>query len=676
MAKVILSPIGNSLPKSKHSKNKSKHSELESKLRKKQEQTREGWGQKYVDRVHEKGKLTTWERLKKLIDSEEDFFPINTFANDGIEFDQGGLKKTSPSAGVITGFGRVCARRVMIIANDNTVASGSWWPKTPEKIIRAQEIALKLKIPVIYLVDCSGLFLPEQRNSFPGKYGAGKIFKMNALLSSAGVPQITGVMGDCIAGGGYMPIISDKVIMTENAYMVIAGTAVIRGAKSQNLTSLDIGGANVHVHESNCADMRAPDDSSCIELIRHEVRKCAASASAYYQDSEPAEPNFSPLELTEVVPAGQGQLYAIREVIARLVDSSLFWEIFPQFGQEVVTGVARIGGLYVGIVANDQEPKTNPYNSEHKRPGGILYREGVSKISTFVRACNDDGIPIVWLQDISGFDVGAQAEQQGLLGYGSNLIYANSNHETPMVSVLLRKASGAGYYAMAGMPYDPVLQLSTPVTRLSVMEGKTLAIGAYHSKLDANFKIKISDKKEKSQIENGMKAIEERIERDMDPYISASNLDTDEIVALQGIRNYLVCVIDASYQSQGTRRIKNPRIWSLHDLKLLEEQLSENPVGGTGSSEIQSTFSKQKKITKNAITAPMGGIIYFRPSPEEANFISGQIITPGQTVALIEVMKCFYPIVYEGKAEVKLKAFLVEEGAVVTAGEGIINLDA
>ena len=426
-----------------------------------------------------------------------------------------------------------------------------------------------MRIPVIYLVDCSGLFLPEQGRTFPGARGAGHIFKKNSELSAAGVPQVAGVFGDSIAGGGYMPLISDKVYMTESAYMVIAGAALIQGAKSQNLSSLDIGGADVHVHLSNCADYRAPDDPTCLDLIREEIKTMPSSAVPYYRYGEdPAPPAYDPKELSQVVPSEHTRPYNVEQVIARLVDDSLFWEVLPEVGQEVRVGIGRINGLYVGIVANEQELIDHPIQPGRKRATGILYREGVAKLAIFSRACNDDGIPIVWLQDIAGFDIGAEAERQGLLGYGSSLIYTNSTNETPMITVLLRKASGAGYYAMAGLPYDPVLQLSTPITRLAVMEGRTLAIGAFNTKLDGDFKIMTQDPEERAGIEAGMKKVEATIEADMDPYAAAAQMDTDEIIKLGEVRSYLEAIVEMTYQSHGYRRVKNPRIWSIHDLAI------------------------------------------------------------------------------------------------------------
>lgn len=572
MAQVILEPIGSPINSSNDYfiANRKKMLALEHKLDQKRQQVKQGWGPQYVERVHQKGKLTAHERIELLADSVDSIYPIQSFVNDAIEFGDSGGKKTSPSAGVVTALVRVHNRIVIVVANDNTVASGSWWPKTPEKIIRAQEIALKLKLPMVYLVDCSGLFLPEQSKSFPGKTGAGHIFKMNSLLSDSGVPQIAGVFGDCIAGGGYMPIISDKVFMTEQAYMVIAGAALIRGAKSQHLSSLDIGGPDVHVNISHCADFRVPNDEICIQRIREEINSMPSSAASYYRgDFEASLPLLPVDQISDVVPVDARVVYDVRQVIARLVDDSLFWEILETHGREVIIGIGRINGLYVGIAANVQELTPHPSDEKLMRAGGILYREGVAKLAMFSRACNDDGIPLIWLQDISGFDVGVEAEKQGLLGYGSSLIYANSTNSVPMITILLRKASGAGYYAMAGLPYDPVLQLSTPISRLAVMEGKTLAIGAFNTKLDDNFNVKTTDPKEKAAVELGMKEMEERIEADMDPYKSANQMDTDEIVKLSELRKYLEVMSEACYQNCGYRRVKNPRIWSMHDLNTL-----------------------------------------------------------------------------------------------------------
>jgi len=573
MAKVPLVPIGRPLdaclPEAEAERNRGRAVERERTLAERRTAVQRGWGDEYVGRVHEKDKLTTRERLERLKDPGTRLFEVGTFVNWGRKFG----KQESPAAGVITAFARVEGRWTMVIANDNTVASGAWWPLTPEKIERAQEMARRLALPVIYLVDCSGLYLPEQAHSFPGRTGAGHIFKKNALLSSAGVPQIAGVFGDCIAGGGYMPIISDRVFMTEQAYMVIAGAALIKGAKAQNLSSLSIGGPEVHVAQSGCADERVPDDVHALELIRREVKKLASGAADFYRHgAEALAPHFAPGELTALFPDDHRHAYEAEEVLARLVDQSLFWELHPARGREMIVGVGRVNGLYLGFVANRQGLIDDPEHHGQKKPAGILYQEGIAKMAAFSRACDADGIPIVWLQDISGFDIGVEAERLGLLGYGSSLIYANSTNTVPMFTVLLRKASGAGYYAMAGMPYEPVVQLSTPLTRLSVMEGRTLAIASYNTKLDDDFEIAARDPEERARIEQGMRAVEQRIEGDMDPYRAAAQMDTDEIVAVGELRAWLELFAETAYQASGIRRVKNPRIWSLHDLALLARE--------------------------------------------------------------------------------------------------------
>jgi acetyl-CoA carboxylase carboxyltransferase component len=570
VARVILEPIGS--PRADYLADDAWQAQLErmralnAELDERRARVRDGWGEKYRDRLEQKGKLNSWERLERLRDPGTPLLPIGSHVNDGREF--GG--RGSPGAGVVTAFIRVHGLWVVAIANDNTVASGSWWPQTPEKIQRAQEVALRLRLPVIYLVDCSGLYLPEQSATFPGRHGAGAIFRMNSLLSDAGVPQIAGVHGDCIAGGGYMPIISDVVYMTEQAYMVIAGAALIKGAKSRQITSLSIGGPDVHVHLSRCADHRVPDDDTLIQRLRDEVGRLPSSACDYYRgETAEAAPDQPAAELDGLFPVDHRMSYDVRQLLARLVDRSLFLEVLPQVGPEMVCGVGRVGGLYAGFIANNTALTDHPVTPSAKRPGGILYREGIAKISEFSRTCNDDGIPIVWLQDISGFDIGVEAEKQGLLGYGSNLIYTNSTNTVPMFTVLLRKASGAGYYAMAGLPYRPVLQLATPITRLSVMEGRTLAIGAFNTKLDDSFEVVAGSEQEAEKIRAGMAEVEKRIEGDMDPYKAASQRDVDEVVKPSEIRDYLEAAIAMSYQAIGHRRIKNPRIWSLHDLQAL-----------------------------------------------------------------------------------------------------------
>ena len=677
--RLPLKPIGHVLPpENKQSEGNIAHKKrLEDDLRKKRDVVEQGGGKKYIDRVHAKGKITTMERFALLIDKGTEIHSVGSLVNWGRDFHapqkESRLSRTldtlrtmlqtkgttsdemmavleeaerhhprfAPGAGVVTAFCRVEQRWVMVIANDNTVSSGAWWPKTPEKIQRAQDMALRLRIPVIYLVDCSGLFLPEQSLSFPGKHGAGHIFQRNAILSDEGIPQIAGVFGDCIAGGGYMPIISDRVFMTESAYMVIAGAALIKGAKAQELTSLDIGGPEVHVHQSGCADDRVPNDETCLTFIRAEISKLPGTAVEYYRyGADVQEPLYNPNDLYALFPQDHRHSYDIKEVMARLVDGSVVHEFLPHTGAEIYTIIARVSGLWVAFACNVQEPQKHP-DKEGLRPGGILYREGISKLAAFSRACHDDGIPLFWMQDIAGFDIGLEAESLGLLGYGSSLIYSNSTNKAPMFTVLLRKASGAGYYAMAGLPYEPVVQLATSFSRLSVMEGRTLSIAAYRTKLDENFEIETTDPVERKKIEEGMSRTAARIEKDMDPIKSAAQMDTDEVIRLDELRTWLCILAECSYQSIGYRRVKNPRIWSIHDINILSKPGQANQE----DEQIEHSVVVETKEGSVGIHSRMPGTFWTRPSPSAPPFIvKGETVQEGQTVALVEVMKTFTAI--------------------------------
>lgn len=665
MAWLSLKPIGHALPElldaPAAAARRERNAGRDGALADKQATVRAGWGPKAAARVREKGKLPTWERIEALIDPGTPVFPVGSYVNWGRSFR--GSDKLAPGAGVVTAICTVAGRRVMVIANDNTVASGSWWPLSPEKIERGQDIALKLRLPVVYLVDCSGLFLPEQALSFPGRSGAGHIFKMNSLLAANGVPQIAGVFGDCIAGGGYMPIISDRVYMTESAYMVIAGAALIKGAKSLHLTSLDIGGPEVHVHQSGCADVRVPDDPTALRMIRDEIERLPSSGAGFYRHgAAAAPPRFDPADLGVLLPDDHREVYDAREVLARLVDDSLFCEFMADRGTEMVVGVGRVNGLWCGFIANNLEPTPHPDLPGRMRAGGILYRDGIAKISAFSRACDADGIPLVWLQDIAGFDIGVEAEAQGLLGYGSSLIYTNSTNTTPMITVLLRKASGAGYYAMAGLPYDPVVQLSTPLTRQAVMEGRTLAIAAFNTKLDDNFEIAATDPAERDAIRAKMDETAARIEADMDPIGAAARMDTDEVVPLAALRPWLECLVEAAWQTP--RRARNPRIWSLHDLAALTR-----PVAGAAASQAAAAQQVTEAPVEGLVAVRVGtdGTFWRKPSPRDPPIVEpGARVGPTSAVGLIEVMKTFAPV--RAGLEGVVERFAVADGAAVTAG--------
>jgi acetyl-CoA carboxylase carboxyltransferase component len=661
MAFVSLRPIGTPLPPDTEALRTRNDARAET-LAGHQATVRDGWGPQAAARVREKGKLPTWDRLEALVDAGTEILPIGSYVNWGRTFR--GSKREAPGAGVVTALCTVAGRRCVVIANDNTVASGSWWPLSAEKIERAQFVALRLRVPVVYLVDCSGLFLPEQALSFPGRTGAGHIFKMNSLLAANGVPQVAGVFGDCIAGGGYMPIISDRVVMTEGAYMVIAGAALIRGAKAMKLTSLDIGGPEVHVHQSACADVRVPDDVTALRVLRDEVARLPSTAAPFYRHgAEPAPPAFDPGEIAALLPDDHRQVYDAREVLARLVDDSLFCEVMADRGTEMICGVGRVRGLWCGFVANNLLPTPHPEVPGRMRAGGILYRDGIAKIAAFSRACNEDGIPLVWMQDIAGFDIGVEAEAQGLLGYGSSLIYTNSTNTVPMATILLRKASGAGYYALAGMPYEPVLQLSTPLTRLAVMEGRTLAIAAFNTKLDDDFEIAATDPAERAEIQRQMDETAARIEADMDPMAAASRMDTDEVVSFRALRAYLETFVEMAWAAP--RHARNPRIWSLHDLIALSRGGVAGPAQDVGLARAETVEAPEPGLLP--VRVGTDGTFWRRPSPRDPNYAElGQTVEPTQAIGLIEVMKTFAPV-RAGHSGVVAR-FAVTDGTAVEAG--------
>jgi biotin carboxyl carrier protein len=332
-------------------------------------------------------------------------------------------------------------------------------------------------------------------------------------------------------------------------------------------------------------------------------------------------------------------------------------------------------------VINRQGLVPDPDHPGQVRPAGILYRDGIAKISAFSRACDADGIPLLWLQDIGGFDIGLEAERHGLLGLGSSLIYANSTNRVPMFTVLLRKASGAGYYAMAGLPYDPIVQLSTPISRLSVMEGRTLAIATYNTKLDDNFEIETTDPEERKKIEQGMVQVEARIEGDMNPIVAASQMDTDEIVDIHALRSWLVTLVEMTYQGTGQRRIKNPRIWSLHDLALLGERgrtTEAAPEAKLGDASVKATGATAE-VDGLVFRAPLAGRVYFRPSPDKPALIAaGSVVERGTTICLLEVMKSFNRVGYGGASlpeRARIVRLLVADGADVDAGTPMLQLE-
>ena len=506
---------------------------------------------------------TIWSvdrRVEALADEGTPILPLMDFAHYGDVFEF--TEREASRAGLLEAIITVRGRKVLVAANDVRVAAGAWWPLSPKKIQRIQKMALVLHVPVIYLVECSGLYLPEQAASFPGADGAGAIFRMQAELSMAGIVQLAAVFGDSVAGGGYMPIISDCVVMTERANIFIGGAAIAAGAKNAFLPA-SAGGPDVQVHLSGSADERVPDDACAILRLREWVSLLPTSAANFYRISDDIPPRYPIEDLYSCIPENPGIPFDMHEVIARLVDGSLFAEISMATGTEIIAGIGHVHGLPVGIIANQTQHSVG--ETGELRPASILYREGIEKMTRFARDCAANGIPLLWIQDVAGFDIGYDAEKAGLLRLGAGLLYQNAENASnglPQMTILLRKASGAGYYAMAGLPFENTLQISTALAREQVMEPSTLAramFGRKIQKLENTPDFEGRDARLHS-MKARMEALKQKVSEESSVIYAASHLATDEIVELSSLPEYIRAFLEMCYQSTHLKH-KNARIW-------------------------------------------------------------------------------------------------------------------
>ncbi len=449
---------------------------------------RQGGGAKAVEAQHGKGRLTARERLKLLIDEDTELFELGLWAAHGMYSEYGG----APAAGVVTGLGYVCGRLCMVIANDATVKAGAFFPMTAKKVLRAQTIALENRIPTIYLVDSSGVFLPLQEDVFPDTDDFGRVFRNNAVMSSLGIPQITAIMGMCVAGGAYLPVMTDTVLMTEGSGLFLAGPSLVQAAIGQKTDAEELGGAAMHAEVSGTVDFKEPNDQLCIARLRSLVSKMGARHSpsaaqgafnAIEFDAERDAPKYPAADLYGLLSPepGASNVYDMREVIARIVDGSAFDEYKAEFGRTVLCGYARIGGRAVGIVANQ---KTNQSQTVATGPaagmlrievGGVIYTEGAQKAARFIMDCNQNLVPLVFLHDVNGFMVGKDAEWSGIIRAGAKMVSAVSTSVVPKISVIVGGSFGAGHYAMCGKAYDPRFLFAWPTARYAVMSGASAA---------------------------------------------------------------------------------------------------------------------------------------------------------------------------------------------------------
>ena len=525
-------------------------------LRAEEDAIRLGGGAKAAEAQHAKGRLTVRERLKLLLDEGTEILELGLWAAYEMYGDYGG----APCAGVVTGLGRVCGRLCMIIANDATVKAGAFFPMTAKKVLRAQTIALENRIPTIYLVDSAGVFLPLQEDVFPDTDDFGRVFRNNAVMSSLGIPQITAIMGMCVAGGAYLPVMTDTVLMTEGSGLFLAGPSLVQAAIGQKTDAEELGGAAMHAEISGTVDFKEPNDHLCLARLRSLVDKMGSrhagdpatevfSRVAY--DAERDAPQFAAEDVYGLLnPApGSSNVYDMREVIARIADRSAFDEYKKEFGRTVLCGYARIGGRAVGIVANQktnqsQTVSTGPAAGMHRiEVGGVIYTEGAQKAARFIMDCNQNLVPLVFLHDVNGFMVGKDAEWSGIIRAGAKMVSAVSTSVVPKIAVIVGGSFGAGHYAMCGKAYDPRFLFAWPTARYAVMSGASAA-----STL-AEVRTRQIERGGKTLSEAERKALYEEIkstyDAQADPRYGAARLWIDAIIDPAKTREILLAALEA-----------------------------------------------------------------------------------------------------------------------------------
>ncbi|HXX19832.1 MAG TPA: acyl-CoA carboxylase subunit beta [Candidatus Acidoferrum sp.] len=512
-----------------------------------------GGGPKAIEGQHKKGRLTARERVAKLIDPGTEFFETGIYAAFEMYAEWGG----APAAGVITGIGRVAGRRVMIIANDATVKAGAFFPMTAKKVIRAQNISIENHIPTIYLVDSGGVFLPLQDEVFPDTDDFGRVFRNNAVMSAMGISQIAAIMGLCVAGGAYLPVMCDHILMTEGSGLFVAGPALVQTAIGQQASAEELGGAKMHAQISGTIDFREPSDESCIARIRALVDKIGHRPGAPF-DHTPAEPPAHPAEdIYGIFTADASKQYDMRDVIARIVDGSRFEEYRAEYGQTVLCGYARIGGWAVGIVANQKKHVTvsAPGTGERRVEfGSVIYTESSDKAARFILDCNQNLVPLIFLHDVNGFMVGKEAEWSGIIAAGAKMVNAVANSVVPKIVVICGGSFGAGHYAMCGKAYDPRFMFAWPMARYAVMSGDSAA-GTL-----VELKIRQLEREGKKLSQADKKHLHESIratyEHQTDPRYAAARLWVDAILDPAHTREALIEALECAALNPEVREFK------------------------------------------------------------------------------------------------------------------------
>lgn len=482
-----------------------------------------GGGQSKIATHHKKGKLTARERIEYLTDEKTDFLEIGAFAADGMYEEFGGC----PSAGVVTGIGRVNGRQCVIVANDATVKAGAWFPMTAKKNLRAQEVSIENRLPIIYLVDSAGVFLPMQDEIFPDKEHFGRQFRNNAKMSSMGIVQIAAIMGSCVAGGAYLPIMSDEaMIVDKTGSIFLAGSYLVKAAIGESIDNETLGGATTHCEISGVTDNKYDSDQDCLDAIRRIFDKIGDFEKAGFSRTESAPPRKDINEIYGIIPKDRVKPYDTLEVIERLVDNSEFDEYKALYGQTILCGTARIDGWAVGIVANQR--KIVKSKKGEMQMGGVIYSDSADKAARFIMNCNQRKIPLLFLQDVSGFMVGSKAEHGGIIKDGAKMVNAMANSTVPKFTIIMGNSYGAGNYAMCGKAYDPRLIYAWPTSQIAVMSGSAAANTLLQIKVAAS-KSKgeeLSDKEKQQHL----KEITDRYNQQLSPYYAASRLWVDGII--------------------------------------------------------------------------------------------------------------------------------------------------
>src|SRR5690348_4206447 len=506
-----------------------------------EEQIRQGGGEKAIESQHSKKRLTARERINLLVDPGS-FFELGIYAAHCMYEEWGG----APAAGVITGLARIHTRLVMLIVNDATVKAGAFFPMTSKKVIRAQNIAIENRIPTIYLVDSAGVFLPLQEDVFPDTDDFGRVFRNNAVMSALGISQIAAIMGMCVAGGGYLPVMCDHVLMTDGSGLFLAGPALVQAAIGQKISADELGGAAMHSAISGTVDFREPNDEACLTRIRAIIEKWGYRRQSPWDRKKPQPPAQAAEEIYGIYDSSPARPYDTKEILARVVDGSRFDEYKAEYGKTIVCGYARIGGFAVGIVANQKlhAQQTDHEGKKRMEFGGVIYTESAEKAARFIMDCNQNLIPLVFFHDVNGFMVGRDAEWSGIIKAGAKLVNAVSNSVVPKITVIVGGSFGAGHYAMCGKAYDPRFVFAWPTARYAVMSGDSAASTLVEVKikqLERSGK-KLSDEERKELFASVKKTYDEQT----DPRYGAARLWIDKIIDPVETRDAITQALEAA----------------------------------------------------------------------------------------------------------------------------------